>query len=280
MYSNIVSTKRLFEQLNNPKWIVFDCRFNVTRPQWGVEQYHRGHIRGAFYCNLDQDLSSPPTATSGRHPLPHPQELATKLATWGVSDDSQVVVYDEAVGAVAARMWWILRWLGHTSVAVLDGGLDQWNKAGYPLTTKPPKVKSKGNFQPYPNDDLWVSVAEVERIREDAHTVLIDARSKVRFRGEQEQVDPVGGHIPGAISRPLTDNIGDDGCFLSPQQLRDYYEPLRRERVIHYCGSGVTACHNLLAVERAGLGLQQLYVGSWSEWIRSADRPRATGDSN
>jgi len=278
MYSNIVSTKELFEQRTNPKWIVFDCRFNVTRPHWGAEQYRSGHIPGAFYCNLDNDLSSPPTPNSGRHPLPNPQDLATKLAAWGVSNDSQVVVYDESVGAVAARMWWELRWLGHTSVAVLDGGLVQWNEAGYPLTTELPKVKAKGNFQPHPNNDLWVSVAEVERIREDDQTVLIDARSRVRFSGEQEQVDAVGGHIPGALNRPLTDNIDDNGCFLPPAQLRNYYQPLCGERTIHYCGSGVTACHNLLAMELAGLGLQQLYVGSWSEWIRSADRPIAKGD--
>ena len=278
MYTTVISASELFAQLDNPKWIIFDCRFNVTQPQWGREQYHDGHIPGAFYCDLDKDLSSPPTSYSGRHPLPDAQTLALKLAAWGVSDNSQVVVYDEAVGAVAARMWWTLRWLGHNTVAVLDGGLKQWNEATYPLNTELPKAKPKGNFQPHPNDDLWVSTAEVERVGTDADTVLIDARSKARFRGEEEQVDPIGGHIPGALNRPLTDNMGSDGRFLSSQQLRDYYAPLCREQVIHYCGSGVTACHNLLAMEVAGLGLQQLYVGSWSEWIRSKDRPLATGD--
>ena len=278
MYTTIISASELFAQLDNPKWIIFDCRFNVTQPQWGREQYDTGHIPGAFYCDLDKDLSSPPTSDSGRHPLPDAQTLGLKLAAWGVSDNSQVVVYDEAVGAVAARMWWTLRWLGHNAVAVLDGGLKQWNEAAYPLNTELPKTKPKGNFQPHPNDDLWVSTAEVERVGTDADTVLIDARSQARFRGEEEQVDPIGGHIPGALNRPLTDNMGSDGCFLSSQQLRDYYAPLCREQVIHYCGSGVTACHNLLAMEVAGLGLQQLYVGSWSEWIRSKDRPLATGD--
>ena len=278
MYTTIISASELFAQLDNPKWIIFDCRFNVTQPQWGREQYDTGHIPGAFYCDLDKDLSSPPTSDSGRHPLPDAQTLGLKLAAWGVSDNSQVVVYDEAVGAVAARMWWTLRWLGHNAVAVLDGGLKQWNEAAYPLNTELPKTKPKGNFQPHPNDDLWVSTAEVERVGTDADTVLIDARSQARFRGEEEQVDPVGGHIPGALNRPLTDNMGSDGRFLSSQQLRDYYAPLCREQVIHYCGSGVTACHNLLAMEVAGLGLQQLYVGSWSEWIRSKDRPLATGD--
>ncbi|MXX98473.1 MAG: sulfurtransferase [Gammaproteobacteria bacterium] len=278
MYTTIISASELFAQLDNPKWIIFDCRFNVTQPQWGREQYDTGHIPGAFYCDLDKDLSSPPTSDSGRHPLPDAQTLGLKLAAWGVSDNSQVVVYDEAVGAVAARMWWTLRWLGHNAVAVLDGGLKQWNEAAYPLNTELPKTKPKGNFQPHPNDDLWVSTAEVERVGTDADTVLIDARSQARFRGEEEQVDPIGGHIPGALNRPLTDNMGSDGRFLSSQQLRDYYAPLCREQVIHYCGSGVTACHNLLAMEVAGLGLQQLYVGSWSEWIRSKDRPLATGD--
>ena len=278
MYSTIVSAQELFTQIDNPKWVVFDCRFNVTQPQWGQEQYHTGHIPGAFYCDLDQDLSSPPTPDSGRHPLPDPETLGLKLAAWGVSDDSQVVVYDEAVGAVAARMWWALRWLGHTPVAVLDGGLSKWNEAGYSLSTELPKKIAKGNFQPRPNDALWVSTAEVERMRENEQAVLIDARSRARFCGEEEQVDPVGGHIPGAMSRPLTDNMGIDGRFLSPQQLHNDYEPLCREHIIHYCGSGVTACHNLLAMEISGLGLQQLYVGSWSEWIRSKDRPIATGD--
>ena len=278
MYTNIVSAKELFQQLTNPEWIIFDCRFNVTQPQWGAEQYRSGHIPGAFYCDLDKDLSSPPTSDSGRHPLPNPQDLATKLVAWGVSANSQIVVYDEMVGAVAARMWWVLRWLGHTSVAVLDGGLASWDKAGYPLTSELPEAKVAGNFQPHPDDDLWVSVTEVEQIRTDTQTVLIDARSTARFRGEQEQVDAIGGHIPAAVSRPLTDNIGDDGCFLSAQQLRNYYESLGGERIIHYCGSGVTACHNLLAMELAGLGLKQLYVGSWSEWIRDKDRPIATGD--
>ncbi len=278
MYSTIISAPELVAQLDNPKWVVFDCCFNVTQPQWGREQYNVGHIPGAYYCDLDQDLSSPPTPDSGRHPLPDPQTLASKLASWGVSDDSQVVVYDEAVGAVAARMWWTLRWLGHDSVAVLDGGLSKWKEAGYALTTELPQERAKGNFQPHPDDDLWVSTTEVEQIRADEQTVLIDARSKARFRGEEEQVDPIGGHIPGAVSHPLTDNMGSDGCFLSPQRLREDYEPLCGERIVHYCGSGVTACHNLLAMEMSGLGLQQLYVGSWSEWIRDKARPIATGD--
>ena len=277
MYSTLVSVPELFAQLDNPKWVVFDCRFNVTQPRWGKEQYRAGHIQGAFYCDLDQDLSSTPTPDSGRHPLPDSKTLGLKLASWGVSDDSQVVVYDEAVGAVAARMWWVLRWLGHDSVAVLDGGLSKWSEAGYPLSTELPPKADKGNFQPHSNDDLWVSTADVEKMMGDERTVLIDARSKARFSGEEEQVDPIGGHIPGAVSHPLTDNMGSDGCFLSPRQLRDYYEPLCRERIIHYCGSGVTACHNLLAMEVSGLGLQQLYVGSWSEWIRSKERPIATG---
>lgn len=278
MYSTIVSVKELFAQLDNPKWIIFDCRFNVSQPQWGQEQYSAGHIPGAFYCDLDRDLSSPPTPDSGRHPLPKPETLGLKLASWGVSHDSQVVVYDEAAGSVAARMWWVLRWLGHISVAVLDGGLSKWNEAGYPLSAELPERRVGGNFEPHPDNDLWVSTAEVERIGDDGQTILIDARSKSRFCGAEEQVDAVGGHIPGAMSHPLTNNIGSDGCFLSPQQLHDDYAPLYRERIIHYCGSGVTACHNLLAMEISGLGLQQLYVGSWSEWIRSKNRPIATGD--
>jgi len=277
MHTTIISAAELYKHIDDPQWVVFDCRFNVTQKQWGREQYHSGHIPTAQYCDLDKHLSDPAIPNSGRHPLPDPTVLGGKLAEWGVSADSQVVVYDEAVGAVAARMWWTLRWLGHNAVAVVDGGLAKWREAGYPLTTELPPRRPKGDFKPNRDDALWVSTADVVQLKEDAQTVLIDARPPIRFSGEEEKVDPIGGHIPGAVNYPLTNNVGDDGCFLPPQQLRRDYESLCRERVIHYCGSGVTACHNLLAMEHAGLGFHQLYVGSWSEWILSKDRPIATG---
>lgn len=277
MYSTIVPTTTLFEHLNNPNWVIFDCRFDVTQSQWGREVYQEAHIPGAHYCDLDQDLSSPIRADSGRHPLPDAQILGRKLAQWGVSSDTQVVVYDEAIGAVAARMWWTLGWLGHRAVALLDGGLEKWCQDGHPLTNQIPQAVSPGNFQPHPNDNKWVSTADIEHALNDQQTVLIDARSAARFSGSAETVDPVGGHIPGAVSQPLTDNIGDSGCFLSPEQLRQRYQSLCRDNIVHYCGSGVTACHNLLAMEIAGLKDSRLYIGSWSEWIRSKDRPIATG---
>ena len=277
MYSTIVPTQTLFEHLDDPNWVVFDCRFDVSQRQWGRSVYQNSHIRGAHYCDLDEDLSSPIRPDSGRHPLPDAQQLGQKLAQWGVSSDTQVVVYDEAVGAVAARMWWTLGWLGHRAVAVLDGGLERWCQDGYPVTDQLPAATQQGNFQPHPDDDKWVATAEVERLLDDQQTVLIDARSHARFDGSAETVDTVGGHIPGAVSQPLTNNIGDDGCFLSSEQLRRRFQPVCRDNIIHYCGSGVTACHNLLAMEMAGFKDGRLYVGSWSEWIRSKERPIAQG---
>lgn len=277
MYRTIVATKTLNAQLANPDWVVFDCRFNIADKQAGLRAYKEGHIPGARYVSLDDDLSSPATDSSGRHPLPDPRVIGDKLAAWGLNHSSQAVVYDQSIGSIAVRMWWVLRWLGHRAVAVLDGGIDKWADEELPMDGAPVHPE-RGDFEGRPDDDAWVSTADVESLRLDPEAVVIDARSAARFSGEQEEVDRIGGHIPGSVNHPLTRNIGDDGCFLPAEELRALYEPLRKPATIHSCGSGVTASHNMLAMEIAGLKDSKLYVGSWSEWIRSPHRPVATGE--
>lgn len=277
MYQTIVSTKTLAAQLDNPDWIVFDCRFEIGNLEAGRQVYLEEHIPTARYVSLDTDLSSPPTDSSGRHPLPDVDTIADRLAGWGLSDRSQAVVYDDANGSIAARMWWTLRWLGHPAAAVLDGGFSAWLRDGLP-TEKEVSECERGNFKARANDNMWVSTADVEKSLADTDTVLIDARARVRFTGEQESVDKKGGHIPGSVSYPLTGNLDKHGYFLSAEELRAQHEPLRKATTIHTCGSGVTACHNMLAMEIAGISDSKLYIGSWSEWIRSSQRPIATGE--
>ncbi len=276
MYKTLVSTEVLARHLDDRRWVVFDCRFDVTRPEWGRREYAKQHIAGAIYADLDKDLSSPPGAGDGRHPLPAPDALCARLSAWGVGADTQVVVYDESVGAVAARTWWSLRWLGHEAVALLDGCLGKWLKEGRPVSDEAPRPVP-AVFRGRADDTAWVATDDVLRQLDDADSVVIDARPPERFSGERETVDAVGGHIPNAVNHPLMENVGDDGCFLSPQLLRRRYQPLHKQTTIHSCGSGVTACHNLLAMEAAGLPGSKLYVGSWSEWIRSPQRPVARG---
>ena len=276
MYQTLVSPEILARHLDDPHWVVFDCRFDVTRPEWGRGEYAKQHIRGALYADLDVDLSSSPGVGDGRHPLPDAAALCERLSAWGVGADTQVVVYDEGVGAVAARMWWLLRWLGHRSVALLDGCLGKWIEEGHPLDAETPRP-SPADFRGRADDTTWVTTDDVLRRIDDGDSVVIDARPPERFSGESEQVDAVGGHIPNAVNHPLRRNVGDDGCFLPPQQLRRQYLPLQKQTTIHSCGSGVTACHNLLAMEVAGFPGSKLYVGSWSEWIRSPQRPVVKG---
>ena len=278
MYQTIVSTEMLAEQINNPDWVVFDCRFDIADPKAGHEAYLKEHIPTARYVSLDDDLSSPPTGNSGRHPLPDVNTIVGKLAAWGLNRDSQAVVYDQSTGSIAVRMWWTLRWLGHKAVAVLDGGFDKWLRERLPMEAAVGEHK-QGNFEGRPDDTMWVSTADVEASLADADTSLIDARARNRFSGEQESVDKTGGHIPGAVNHPLTDNLDENGCFLSAGELRAQYEDLRKPVTIHSCGSGVTACHNILAMEIAGMENSKLYVGSWSEWIRSPQRPIAKGEN-
>lgn len=280
IHSTLVGTEELAAHLDDPRWVVFDCRFTLTDPDAGVHAYHIGHIPGARYVHLNNDLAAPIAAMTGRHPLPAPKELAEKLGHWGVDKTKQVVVYDSSFGAMAARMWWLLHWLGHKAVAVLDGDLRKWEKERRPITTELPLI-TPTQFDPAIHEALWVDSDGVARMVADKSGLIIDARSEERFNAEREPFDPVAGHIPGAINVPFEDNLAMGGTFLSREELGEHYRALLGDRhpseVVHMCGSGVTACHSLLAMEHAGLRGARLYAGSWSEWIRDPGRPIATG---
>lgn len=281
MYINtLVSTEDLARHLEDPQWVVFDCRFTLTDPEAGRRAYAEGHLPGARYAHLDEDLSGPIVpGKTGRHPLPDPAVLADKLYHWGVGVNKQVVVYDDSFGAIAVRMWWLLRWLGHPAVALLDGGLPKWKRELRPLTTELPRP-GKGNCVCLPEASQVVAAEDVLRAIQGRDALIIDARPERRFTGEFEPLDPVAGHVPGAINWNFEDNLDIDGTFLPPEALRENYQSLLEGRppweVIHMCGSGVTACHNLLAMEIAGLPGSRLYPGSWSEWITDPGRPVAS----
>jgi thiosulfate/3-mercaptopyruvate sulfurtransferase len=274
-FTTLVSADQLARHLHDPQWVVFDCRFALTRPESGRQAYAKGHIPGARYAHLNHDLSGAVTAVSGRHPLPDASVLARKLGLWGVDKRKQVVVYDDSFGAMAVRLWWLLRWLGHDAVALLDGGFPSWAKQGRELTAENPDIHS-AVFHPLADDALWIDSAGVlEALRSER--VVVDARAEERFLGLMEPLDKVAGHIPGSINSPFEDNLDMRGHFLPAEELRAHYESLLHGaspgEVIHMCGSGVTACHNLLALEIAGMPGGKLYAGSWSEWITDPSRP-------
>ncbi len=280
-YTTLVSADTLFTHHRRPDWVVVDCRFVLQDTEAGRQSYLEGHVPGAVYAHLDEDLSGPVRpGVTGRHPFPAPDLLAVTFSRLGIDDGMQVIAYDDSGGAIASRLWVLLNWLGHRSVAVLDGGWRQWVARGYPtragLEHSPPR-----SFVPRPDDALLVDAGTVDRIRRDPAYRLLDARARQRYLGESEPIDPVAGHIPGARSAPFAENLAADGCFLPSEALRDRFAPLLDgtppERVVCYCGSGVTANHNLLALAHAGIGRGRLYAGSWSEWITDPTRPVATG---
>jgi thiosulfate/3-mercaptopyruvate sulfurtransferase len=279
-YTTLVSAATLQQNLDNPNWVIVDCRFSLSETEAGAYAYRHGHIPNARYAHLDKDLSSAITDYTGRHPLPDFTLLVKKLGAWGISNNSQVVAYDDAGGAFAGRLWWLLRCLGHEHVAVLDGGIKYWQKLELPVTTTLPAIKP-ATFRPYLNTACWLNALQVQNGLAQRSICLIDARTPKRYRGEQEPVDPVAGHIPHALNRAFQLNLDNSGLFLSAGQLRDQFSRLigdiSPEQVVHTCGSGVTACHNLLAMEHAGLTGSKLYAGSWSEWIRDKNRPVAVG---
>lgn len=263
--------------------LILDCRFNLADTAAGERAYAESHLPGALYAHLDRDLSSPIRAQSGRHPLPDPAWLYAKLVAAGLTAKRQVVVYDDAGGATAARAWWLLRWLGHGAVAVLDGGWQAWVEAGQALESD--RAQRLSADQPIPVTTDAAQLIEVQALQQalaSAEVLLVDARAAERYRGEVEPIDAIAGHVPGAINAPLTDNL-QGGRFLAPERLRERWSALLAGRdagsVVHMCGSGVTACHNLLAMEHAGLAGSRLYAGSWSEWIRDPKRPLATGST-
>ena len=281
--AQLITPQQLAEQLDAPGLVILDCRFALEDVDYGQRSYAQGHIAGAHFADLERDLSGPVVkGRTGRHPLPDPQRLVERLREWGVDDDSRVVLYDDGPGAFAARAWWLLVWLGkRESVYLLDGGLKAWHAAGLPLSLDPP-VKREGNFSGEPDMKLLIDAGHLVKRLGEPELTLIDARGLPRFRGEVEPIDPVAGHIPGAQCAAFTDNIGADGRFLSAEQLKQRFaEKLggrSPEQLVAYCGSGVTACHNLFALALAGYSLGRLYAGSWSEWINDPQRGVATGD--
>ena len=280
-YTTLVEPGDLFTHLSDPGWVAVDCRFDLADPAAGARRYAEGHIPGARYAHLDDDLSDPITPTTGRHPLPEPGRFAQRLDQWGIDGASQVVAYDDANGGMAARLWWLLRWVGHSRVAVLNGGLRAWRAAGYPLSEQPPAVTPRV-FTPHLDPRMLLDVDAVASELAARRIALVDARPADRFAGRNETFDPVAGHIPGARNHPFQRNVDAAGRFLPVEQLREAWRPTLAgspgERVVSMCGSGVTACHNLLALEIAGTHGARLYPGSWSEWIRDPARPVATGD--
>jgi len=281
MYRTLIDCHTLALHIHDPQWVVVDCRFALSDPGAGRRAYEIGHIDRARYAHLNDDLSAPITPQSGRHPLPDPHKLAAKLGEWGIDNSKQVIAYDDSFGAMASRLWWLLRWLGHDAVALLDGGLPRWTREGRPVTRELPVV-TPALVTPRVRDHMWVDARTVARAVKQGDWLVMDARAEERFNGEVEMLDPVAGHIPGAINFPFEDNLHLSGRFSSVQELRELYDGLMvrvpPEQVIQMCGSGVTACHNILAMEHAGLYGAKLYAGSWSEWIRDPAHPVAHDD--
>jgi thiosulfate/3-mercaptopyruvate sulfurtransferase len=261
--------------------VAIDCRFSLADTEYGRRVYAAGHIPGARYAHLDDDLSSPRTPSTGRHPLPDAAIFCARLGAWGITPATQVVVYDDSFGSMAVRLWWLLRGLGHQNVALLNGNYPKWTREKRPVTTDLPHI-TPTHYPLPPRIDWGVTADAVEAIRRSPAHKLIDARPEQRFTGEVEKIDPVAGHIPGAINWVFEENLDLDGSYLAAAELRAAYLDLlggvAPENVVHTCGSGVTACHNLLAMEIAGLAGSQLYPGSWSEWITDPARPVAVGE--
>lgn len=281
MYDTLVDSNLLAMHLGEPRWVICDCRFSLTTPDAGAAAYRANHIPGAVYFHLDHDLAGPVTPHSGRHPLPDAEQFAATLGRVGVTHGVQIVAYDDMHGAFAARLWWLARWLGHREVAVLDGGWQAWIAGGKPVSMES-STPVPQQFMPQRDDTRWVGNREAADTASGRRTgKLFDARAADRFRGENETLDPVAGHVPGAVNLPFAGNIDNTGHFQSPASLRRRFESAlggtSPEQAISMCGSGVTACHNLLAMEQAGLHGARLYAGSWSEWIRDPTRPIVAG---
>jgi thiosulfate/3-mercaptopyruvate sulfurtransferase len=274
----LVGPETLARHLDDPTWVVIDCRADLMNPAKAQEAYALGHVPGAFFARLDDDLAGARSGRNGRHPLPDVDAFASFLQRCGVEPHSLVVAYDDAGGSYAVRLWWMLRWLGHERVALLDGGWPAWSQGGFPVSSETPPARA-GHFTPKPRADAMVDAVQVERLRQDPASKLLDARAAERYAGKTEPIDPVAGHIPGAVNRFWKDNLASDGRFKLAGMLHREFDTLLAgtapEAVVHSCGSGVTACHNAFAMALAGLPIGRLYPGSWSEWCSDPARPVA-----
>ncbi|NPV86407.1 MAG: sulfurtransferase [Anaerolineae bacterium] len=278
--SNLVSAQSLYDHLNDPSYVIIDCRFDLTNPNKGEAEYQQSHIPGAIYAHLDRDLSGDVTPETGRHPLPEIEKFIALLSTWGIDQSKHVVVYDTTGGAYASRLWWMLRSIGHPKTSLLDGGFAAWQNDHYPIASgKEENLPLQYLFKGITTWSGTVTTEEVDHIRLDPAYCLIDARTPERYQGKLEPIDPVAGHIPGAVNRFHGNNLRPDGTFKSPDTLKSEFNALLQDRspqnVIVYCGSGVTSCHHILAMELCGLPGARLYAGSWSQWIRDPSRPIA-----
>jgi thiosulfate/3-mercaptopyruvate sulfurtransferase len=278
-YTTLIRTADLERHLDDPALVVVDVRHDLAKPAYGESAYAQGHVPGAVFVHVDRDLSAPATGRNGRHPLPAPEAAAMVFGRLGIDATKQVVAYDQGSGIFAARLWWMLRWLGHDNVALLDGGFAKWSREGRPLESEV-RVAKGMRFVPArvrPTLNATGIAASLPR----HGLVLLDARAAERYRGDVEPLDPVAGHIPGALNRPHSRNVAADGTFRPASELRAEFDAMLHGRspadVVHYCGSGVSACHNILAMTIAGYPLTRLYPGSWSEWSADPKRPVARG---
>jgi thiosulfate/3-mercaptopyruvate sulfurtransferase len=282
MYAALVTAEELLPHLDDPNWLVIDCRFSLQEPGKGREDYLEEHIPGSIYAHLDEDLSGPvmPGKTS-RHPLPSLERMTALFSAWGIDERVQVVVLDFKGGGMAVRLWWMLQWLGHEAVALLDGGWGGWKEKGFPVTDEIVEPSPR-NFVPRMQEGWTMDAYQVDAVRQDPRFRVVDSRSYDRYLGLQEPIDPVAGHIPGAICLDFMENLNEQGFFKSTEDLRRRFEQalqgIPADHVVFYCGSGVTSCHNIFAMQLAGLGMPRIYPGSWSEWITDPRRPVATGE--
>ncbi|MGE5220851.1 MAG: sulfurtransferase [Omnitrophica WOR_2 bacterium] len=279
-YTTLVSAPDLFQHIEDSGWVIVDCRFSLADKERGRRDYQEAHIPGAVYAHLDEDLSGLIIqGVTGRHPLPVIDKAIEKFSNWGIGTGVQVMAYDDTGGALAAvRLWWMLRWLGHEAAAVLDGGWQEWQRQGYPVRSGV-ETRSRREFISIPHPEKIVNADQVDVMRKDPGYKVVDARTADRYSGINETVDPVAGHIPGAINAPYMDNLTPAGLFRPADELRQVYQSLLgdipAQNTAFYCGSGVTSIHDILAMVIAGMDEPPLYVGSWSEWITDPDRPIA-----
>ena len=278
-FKTLISTDALAARLADPNFVIVDCRFKLDNVTWGEGAWKAGHIPGAAYAHLDRDLSGPTTGTNGRHPLPEVAVLAQAFGRLGITSGRQVVACDQDSGMFASRLWWLLRWLGHDAVAVLDGGFSKWIAEGRPISSAAGE-REAAEFHAAPRTDMTIGIDEVAAHAHDAAWRVVDARAPERYLGEVEPMDPVAGHIPGATNYFFQWNIDERGTFRTPDDLRARFAPylnaVAPDHIVCYCGSGVQACHNLLALEHAGVSGTKLYPGSWSQWVSDRSRPVET----